>query len=483
MVEVGRRYFAAFNDHDVEAMLACWHPDGEEVIAGRALPAAGRLPRLLRRAVRRRARRAARDARRGAWPATATSCATASPARSQGRARCRASSPPASRLSLVGLDMLTHRGRPHPPQRRLRGRDEDGRGPGRAATAGLAAGAAHGRPGQRGARGCVRRMVSEPERVADGVWIVRGGVPTKTMNVYLIEEDGGVALFDAGIAAMTDAPGRDRRADGRDHARDPRPRPRRPPRRGARPRRARRSATRPRWRWPSGDGGRVDVRLRQAAPADADADAAHAAVVGRRPGADRGHARGGRGGRGLPGRAHAGPLARPDRPVPRVGPPGADHRHLLHARPRDDAARARRASRTRRSRPTSTPPASRSAASPRWSPPPPGRATPTRWSATSASSSSAPRRRSARSPQSVSESTTHSPAERPSVRRSSPASVRKRKTALSSSVPGRSMTWPPTPARGPRRRGARLERGPRAAARRASGSQPLSSAWAAARRG
>ena len=50
----------------------------------------------------------------------------------------------------------------------------------------------------------LRMLAREPERVADGVWVVRGGVP-RTMNVYLIEDDGGVTLFDAGIADMTDA--------------------------------------------------------------------------------------------------------------------------------------------------------------------------------------------------------------------------------------------------------------------------------------
>lgn len=49
------------------------------------------------------------------------------------------------------------------------------------------------------------RTVGEPERVADGVWVVRGGFPSKTMNVYLIEDDGGVTIFDGGIEAMTRA--------------------------------------------------------------------------------------------------------------------------------------------------------------------------------------------------------------------------------------------------------------------------------------
>jgi hydroxyacylglutathione hydrolase len=46
---------------------------------------------------------------------------------------------------------------------------------------------------------------SELERVADGVWLLRGGVP-RTMNVYLLEDEGGgVTLFDAGIRQMTNA--------------------------------------------------------------------------------------------------------------------------------------------------------------------------------------------------------------------------------------------------------------------------------------
>jgi hydroxyacylglutathione hydrolase len=43
------------------------------------------------------------------------------------------------------------------------------------------------------------------ERVANGVWLLRGGVP-RLYNVYLLEDEGGgVTLFDAGIKAMTHA--------------------------------------------------------------------------------------------------------------------------------------------------------------------------------------------------------------------------------------------------------------------------------------
>ncbi len=46
---------------------------------------------------------------------------------------------------------------------------------------------------------------SEPEQIAEGVWIVRGGFPMRTMNVYLLRDEGGVTMFDAGISAMKSA--------------------------------------------------------------------------------------------------------------------------------------------------------------------------------------------------------------------------------------------------------------------------------------
>jgi len=42
------------------------------------------------------------------------------------------------------------------------------------------------------------------ERAADGVWVMRGGFPHRTMNVYFVAENGGgVTVFDAGIRTMT----------------------------------------------------------------------------------------------------------------------------------------------------------------------------------------------------------------------------------------------------------------------------------------
>ncbi|MEA2461298.1 MAG: hypothetical protein QOH90_1475 [Actinomycetota bacterium] len=40
-----------------------------------------------------------------------------------------------------------------------------------------------------------------PERIAPGVWLLRGGVP-RTMNVYLLEDEGRITVFDAGVRSM-----------------------------------------------------------------------------------------------------------------------------------------------------------------------------------------------------------------------------------------------------------------------------------------
>src|SRR3954470_3573606 len=49
----------------------------------------------------------------------------------------------------------------------------------------------------------VPARVFEPtlEPVATGVWLLRGGVP-RTMNAYLLQDDGGVTVFDTGSRAM-----------------------------------------------------------------------------------------------------------------------------------------------------------------------------------------------------------------------------------------------------------------------------------------
>jgi glyoxylase-like metal-dependent hydrolase (beta-lactamase superfamily II) len=48
-------------------------------------------------------------------------------------------------------------------------------------------------------------IASQPKRVADGVWRIAGGAPIRMINVFLIEDDGGVTVYDAGIRQMAGA--------------------------------------------------------------------------------------------------------------------------------------------------------------------------------------------------------------------------------------------------------------------------------------
>jgi hydroxyacylglutathione hydrolase len=49
-----------------------------------------------------------------------------------------------------------------------------------------------------------RLAAAEPQRVADGVWLIRGGL-LRTMNVYLVEDGGSVVVFDTGEKGMADS--------------------------------------------------------------------------------------------------------------------------------------------------------------------------------------------------------------------------------------------------------------------------------------
>lgn len=202
VTEVGRRYFAAVNDHDVEAALGCWHPEGEEIISGDAVP----LPDGYR-AYFTEVFEAVPDLRLEPldeivagdryilrYRITGT---FAGPGTLQGF------EPTGARVELIGLDMLRIE------DGLIRRNDAFLDGMKMAEGLGVMP-PADSRQAQRMASlinvrtRLRRRMVAEPERIAEGVWIVRGGLPTKNMNVYLIEDGGGVALFDAGIRAMTD---------------------------------------------------------------------------------------------------------------------------------------------------------------------------------------------------------------------------------------------------------------------------------------
>lgn len=46
-------------------------------------------------------------------------------------------------------------------------------------------------------------VMASLQPVAQDVWLVRGGLPDKIMNVYFIRDGSGVLAYDAGIRAMT----------------------------------------------------------------------------------------------------------------------------------------------------------------------------------------------------------------------------------------------------------------------------------------
>ena len=217
---------------------------------------------------------------------------------------------------------------------------------------------------------------SEPERIAEGVWLVRGGIP-KMMNVYLIEDEGGVTVFDCGVSDMA-APlaaaaarlGGIKRivlghADA-DH-------------RGAAPglnapvycHPADRAAAESRGLLPGLLGPREarSARPHRALAVDPD--------LGRRAGRDRRHAGRGRRGRRLQGRAPPRPRSGADRRCSASPTASRSSRtRSTRSTPRAGAT-SRRTSRIRPSTRTPSRRGRRSASSPRSTPPSSGPATPT----------------------------------------------------------------------------------------------------------
>jgi steroid delta-isomerase-like uncharacterized protein len=204
MNRVVEDYFAAMARRDVGAMAELWAPDGVDHIAGQvdAVGPSGvrayftelfaAFPDLALDV-----RRTVADADRVAvhWTATGTMLGP-----------LWGVEPTGARIELEGIDLLEVR------DGRIVRNDAVPDGFSAARQIGLLPGG--GSAAERrlfaafNARTRIARRaaaVSDLEGVADGVWLLRGGVPRR-MNVYLIEDEGGgVTLYDAGIAAMTGA--------------------------------------------------------------------------------------------------------------------------------------------------------------------------------------------------------------------------------------------------------------------------------------
>jgi glyoxylase-like metal-dependent hydrolase (beta-lactamase superfamily II)/ketosteroid isomerase-like protein len=197
-----RSYFDALSRHDLDAMAAAWAPDGVETIAGVAelhgAPAireywAGVFAALPDWRFEILDVVAAGDQVAVHWRLKATHTG----------ATYQGVEPAGARIDARGADIVTVRdGRivrldAYPDGMTV------GRQLGLLPAAGSGAEAALTRAFNASTRAARRAAAGELEAVASGVWLLRGGMP-RTMNVYLLEDEGGgVTLFDAGIRGMT----------------------------------------------------------------------------------------------------------------------------------------------------------------------------------------------------------------------------------------------------------------------------------------
>jgi glyoxylase-like metal-dependent hydrolase (beta-lactamase superfamily II)/predicted ester cyclase len=205
--EVAVRYIEALGARDLDAASACWAAGGVDTIVGdqdliapegirtyfgeifAAFPDLG---------IEVRSTVTEGDRCAILWRATGT---FAGPSSFQGI------EPTGSRIELEGCDVfevrdgLIHSNRAHLPQLAL------------ARQIGLLPPARS--PGEQRLNAvfnqrtrAVRAVAGRPEeRVADGVWVIRGGVPSRWVNAYLIEDGDGVTAFDAGVRTMAPAIG------------------------------------------------------------------------------------------------------------------------------------------------------------------------------------------------------------------------------------------------------------------------------------
>ncbi len=202
--DVAKRYFEAVAAHDGDAAVACWAPGGvERVVGQRELTAPdgvraflgelhGAFPDLSWEVLDVTA---VEDRAAVRWRARGT---FAGPGRFQGFV------PNGARVEMEGCDVLTVAdGKVQHLDAYLDSGDV-ARQLGLLPPAGSPVEAALTRLANAVTR--VRAWIGGggAERIAEGVWLVRGGVP-KTMNVYLIEDQGGVTMFDAGVSDMTGA--------------------------------------------------------------------------------------------------------------------------------------------------------------------------------------------------------------------------------------------------------------------------------------
>jgi len=202
---VAKDYFDAIARRDVDAMVACWRPGGREFIRGQIdttapdgvrdfftelFAAVPDFDLQVQDMVVEKDRAAVR------WRATGTFC---------GDTAFKGLQPNGARLELEGTDVLQIDDGSIVANDAFSDSMAFARQIGMMPPEGSAAEERAFGLFNRVSRVGARIAADAPEEIADGVWIVRGGFPQRTMNVYLVRDGDGVLVFDGGIRAMTKA--------------------------------------------------------------------------------------------------------------------------------------------------------------------------------------------------------------------------------------------------------------------------------------
>jgi glyoxylase-like metal-dependent hydrolase (beta-lactamase superfamily II)/predicted ester cyclase len=200
---VAKDYFDAIARRDVDAMVACWRPGGREFIRGQVdttapggvrdfftelFAAVPDFDLQVQDMVVEKERASVR------WRATGTFC---------GDSPFKGFAPNGSRLDLEGCDVLQISDGLIDANDAFSDSMAFARQIGAMPPEGSAAEQRMAGLFNRGAKISARIAGDAPEEIADGVWVIRGGFPQRTMNVYLLRDGDGVLVFDGGIKSMT----------------------------------------------------------------------------------------------------------------------------------------------------------------------------------------------------------------------------------------------------------------------------------------
>jgi predicted ester cyclase len=200
---VARRYFGAIDAHDLDAALACWRAGGPEVVHGIIdEPAPGGVRSFVGGALA-----AIPDGRLSVEAASCEGerCAVRWTLRGTFAGEpFLGYAPTGARIELAGCDVLTVRDGLIERNDAYTDQMSFARQAGIMPAVDSRAGTVIRRAVNLRTRMARRFHAARPERVAEGVWLIRGGSP-RIMNVYLVADGDGALVFDGGVRSMTAA--------------------------------------------------------------------------------------------------------------------------------------------------------------------------------------------------------------------------------------------------------------------------------------